>query len=48
MIIELNDDDTRLLYTALLLEQAPEHLSYEDTPSSRETIRTGDQIRAPR
>ena len=30
MIIELNDDDTRLLYT-VLLEQAQEHLSYADT-----------------
>ncbi len=30
MIIELNDDDTRLLYV-VLLEQAQEHLSYADT-----------------
>ena len=30
MIIELNDDDTRLLHT-VLLEQAQEHLSYADT-----------------
>ena len=30
MIIELNDDDTRLLY-AVLLQQAQEHLSYADT-----------------
>jgi len=30
MIIELNDDDTRLLYV-ILLEQAREHLSYADT-----------------
>ena len=30
MIIELNDDDTRLL-RAVLLEQAREHLSYADT-----------------
>jgi hypothetical protein len=30
MIIELNDDDTRLLHT-ILLEQAQEHLSYADT-----------------
>jgi len=30
MIIELNDDDTRLQYT-VLLEQAQEHLSYADT-----------------
>ncbi len=30
MIIELNDDDTRLLYT-VLLQQAQEHLSYADT-----------------
>jgi len=29
MIIELNDDDTRLLHT-VLLEQAQEHLSYAD------------------
>jgi len=29
MIIELNDDDTRLLYT-VLLEQAQEHLTYAD------------------
>jgi len=30
MTIELNDDDTRLLY-AVLLQQAQEHLSYADT-----------------
>jgi hypothetical protein len=30
MIIELNDDDTRLLHR-VLLEQAQEHLSYADT-----------------
>jgi hypothetical protein len=30
MIIELNDDDTRLLHT-VLLQQAQEHLSYADT-----------------
>ena len=30
MIIELNDDDTRLLYV-VLLDQAQEHLSYADT-----------------
>jgi len=30
MIIELNDDDTRLLHT-VILEQAQEHLSYADT-----------------
>ena len=30
MIIELNDDDTRLLYV-VLLEQAQEHMSYADT-----------------
>jgi len=30
MIIELNDDETRLLRT-VLLEQAQEHLSYADT-----------------
>ena len=30
MTIELNDDDTRLLY-AVLLQQLQEHLSYTDT-----------------
>ena len=30
MIIELNDDETRLLHT-VLLDQALEHLSYADT-----------------
>ena len=30
MIIELNDDDTRLL-RMVLLQQAQEHLSYADT-----------------
>ena len=30
MIIELNDDDTRLLYS-VLLEQAQEHFSYAST-----------------
>jgi hypothetical protein len=30
MIIELNDDDTRLLHT-VLFQQAQEHLSYADT-----------------
>ena len=30
MIIELTDDDTRLLYT-ILLQQAQEHLCYADT-----------------
>jgi hypothetical protein len=30
MIVELNDDDIRLLHT-VLLQQAQEHLSYADT-----------------
>jgi hypothetical protein len=30
MIIELNDDDTRLLHT-VLFQQAQEHLNYADT-----------------
>ena len=48
MIIELNDDETRLLYN-VLLEQAQEHYSYARyVRSSREIIQTGDEIRAPR
>ena len=37
MIIELNDDDTRLLYV-VLLEQAQEHLSYADTSEVAEKL----------
>jgi len=37
MIIELNDDDIRLLY-AVLLEQAQEHLSYADTSEVAEKL----------
>ena len=37
MIIELNDDDTRLLRT-VLLEQAQEHLSYADTSEVAERL----------
>ena len=37
MIIELNDDDTRLLHT-VLLEQAHEHLSYADTSEVAERL----------
>jgi len=37
MIIELNDDDTRLLYT-VLLQQAQEHLSYADTSEVAERL----------
>ncbi len=37
MIIELNDDDTRLLYV-VLLEQAQEHLSYADTSEVAERL----------
>jgi hypothetical protein len=37
MIIELNDDDTRLLHT-VLLEQAQEHLSYADTSEVAERL----------
>ena len=37
MIIELNDDDTRLL-RAVLLEQAQEHLSYADTSEVAERL----------
>ena len=44
MIIELNDDDTRLLY-AVLLQQAQEHLTYADTS---EVAQTGDQVQAHR
>jgi hypothetical protein len=48
MIIELNDDDTRLLYT-VLLQQAQEHFSYADTSEVAERLyKPGDQIRAPR
>ena len=46
MIVELNDDDTRLLYT-VLLQQAQEHFSYADIRSSREIMQTGDQIQTP-
>ena len=37
MIIELNNDDTRLLYT-VLLQQAQEHLSYADTSEVAERL----------
>ena len=37
MIIELNDDDTRLLY-AVLLQQAQEHFSYSDTSEVAERL----------
>jgi hypothetical protein len=37
MIIELNDDDTRLLYAALL-QQAQEHFSYADTSEVAERL----------
>ncbi len=37
MIIELNDDDTRLLYT-VLLQQAQEHWSYADTSAVAERL----------
>ena len=37
MIIELNDDDTRLL-RAVLLDQAQEHLSYADTSEVAERL----------
>jgi len=37
MIIELNDDDTRLLYT-VLLAQVQEHLSYADNSEVAERL----------
>ena len=37
MIIELNNDETRLL-RAVLLEQAQEHLSYTDTSEVAERL----------
>ena len=37
MIIELNDDETRLLYN-VLLEQAQEHLSYASTSEVAERL----------
>jgi hypothetical protein len=37
MIIELNDDDTRLLHT-ILLEQAQQHLSYAGTSEVAERL----------
>ena len=37
MIIELNDDDTRLLY-AVLLQQAQEHFSYASTSEVAERL----------
>jgi hypothetical protein len=37
MIIELNDDDTRLLHT-VLLEQAQEHFGYADTSEVAERL----------
>ena len=45
-IIELSDDETRLLYN-VLLEKAQEHYRYASTSeSSREVIQAGDQARA--
>jgi hypothetical protein len=37
MIIEMNEDDTRLLHT-VLLGQAQEHLSYADTSEVAERL----------
>ncbi len=37
MIIELDDDDTRLLY-AVLLQQAQEHFSYASTSEVAERL----------
>jgi hypothetical protein len=37
MIIELNDDETRLLYN-VLLEQAQEHFSYASTSEVAERL----------
>ncbi len=37
MIIELNDDETRLLHS-VLLEQAQEHLSYANTSEVAESL----------
>ena len=37
MIIELNDDETRLLYN-VLLEHAQEHFSYASTSQVAETL----------
>ena len=37
MIIELNDDDTRLLYS-VLLQQAQEHWSYASTSEVAERL----------
>jgi hypothetical protein len=37
MIIELNDDETRLLYN-ILLEQAQEHFSYAGTSEVAERL----------
>ena len=37
MMIELNDDETRLLYN-VLLEQAQEHFSYADTSEVAERL----------
>ena len=37
MIVELNDDETRLLRT-VLLERAQEHLSYADTSEVAERL----------
>ena len=39
MIIELNNDETRLLHT-VLLKQAQEHLSYADTSEVAERLYT--------
>ena len=37
MVIELNDDDTRLLY-AVLLQQAQEHFGYASTSEVAERL----------
>jgi len=37
MVIELNDDETRLLYS-VLLEQAQEHFSYASTSEVAERL----------
>ena len=48
MIIELNDEDTRLLYT-VLLEQAQEHFSYADSSEVAERLhRLATRFEAPR
>jgi hypothetical protein len=47
MIIELNDDDTRLLYT-VLLQQAQEHFSYASTSEVAEKLcQLAARVQAP-